>query len=490
MASRAAARFDIRAVDKSLSTIRNINKNINGMLKPVRNLRNGLKALSRESGLANLGRGVRAVGGEIGRLAGIASAAGAAGFFALNKMTQHADEVIKAATNYGIATDAVQEWRFVAERSGVSVATINKSMQAFTKRLAEAKNGSGELHGLLSKVNPEFLKQLVAIEDNTEAYDFMIKSMAKLPDQQRQILLGDKAFSEAGRELVKITAMSAKEIKGLKQESRDYGHVLNREVLEQSAAFQDEMTNMGSIVKSVAFAVGAEMIPEVKNLLIQLREWFMLNKDVIKPKVAAFAKQAAAGIKEFAVWVKNVVPPVIRFIQNIGGLKTVAIGLAAIMAGPLISAVVALGLALSASPIGLFVTAVGVLVALGSKLYDSWTPFRNLIDGLNDMINTLIKGFVAASKLVGNFVVNPLSVFSGANKKDKPIASRASRRRLRSPVAQTAAPLAQGAQSQANVNGNIKVQIESALPVKVKKIESNQSDLALDVDSGRSMAAL
>lgn len=527
----------ITVANKASGPLKAINSDLNKIRSPIRNLSRQFKGLDRSSGFKELRKGVSGLAGQMAKLGVVGVGAAGALFAAVNKVSQTGDEIIKTATNFDISTDALQEWRFVAERSGVSTAAMTKSMQAFTKRLSEARNGSGELHGLLSKVNPEFLKQILAVDNNTDAYALMINTMAKLPDQQRQILLGDKAFSEAGRELVKITALGSDEIDKLKKSAHDYGAVLDEKTLKKSAEFQDEMTNVTSMAKGLTFAVGSELMPEIKSLLVEVREWYLLNKDVIKVNVAEFAKKAAAGIRGLATWVKAIAPDVLKFVDSIGGFKTVAIGLGLVLAGPLLSAVVALGAALLATPMGLMITGVAAL-ALGAKyLYDNFEPVKNLFDSTWRVLGLLIKAFVKIGSLVGGGLISSLSkvvsmgssFFGGDNSQQRPAASVGSsffggddsqqrpadaskklvnaanglrpesnvipfsKGRAGNERGYTVKPFKQSVLSaktqkpaEADVSGKIHVVIDSSGSHRVKTIKSENPRVAFDVDAGMS----
>lgn len=549
----------ISVANKASGPLRAINSDLNKLRSPIRGLSSQLRGLDRSSGFKDLRRGVSGLAGELGKVAAVGAGAAAALFAGVNKMAETGDEIIKTATNFDISTDALQEWRFVAERSGVSQAALNKSMQAFTKRMAEARNGTGELHGLLKNVNPEFLKQLLAIKDNTKAYDFMIKGMAKLPDQQRQILLGDKAFSEAGRELVKITAQGADEIEKLKKQAHELGLVLDNETLVKSASFRDEMTNVAGVVKGLMFAVGSELMPEIKNLLVDLKNWYLLNKDVIKPKVAEFAKNAAAGIRDFVAWVKETAPVVKRFIDNIGGIKTIAIAVGAVLAGPLLSAIATLGSALLLTPFGAFVSAAlfsvgmitgafnplakffpeiweGIVNTVGKFIADQVADineFMAFIGRIGDVAKSAFDVFKAALAGLRDFVVNGFAAIGQSILKSlepvlsigkklagflpgfvknslpgqaitqliKPVVGPVSGqgRRINQSVeggvlSQSTRPSLLSAskteKSKTEVGGKIQLEINSAAPVRVRSIKSDNPAIGLDVDAGLGMAAM
>lgn len=489
----------ISVANKASGPLRAINADLNKMRAPIRTLSRQVKALDRASGLRELRRGIGGVTREMARMGAIGAGAAAAVFAGVNKLSKTGDEIIKFSNASGIATDELQEWRFVAERTGVPVTALNKSMLAFTKRMGEARNGTGELFSLLNKTNPEFLQQLLAIEDNAEAFEFLVNGMGKLETQQKRILLADKAFSQSGRQLVKINAETAESIAKMRKEARDYGGVLDKETLLQSAQFQDEMTNVGVMVKGVAFALGSEMIPAIKDLLVGLRKWYLANKEAIKPEIAKFAKQAAASIKEFAKWVVNVAPVVGRFIQSIGGLKTVAIGLGLVLAGPLLSAVAALGAALLATPLGLFITGITLLTKLGLTLYDNFELVRVVIDSIGDSIFGLLKGIASANnklqglindaKSLGSNLFNGGDLFAAVPKTGNESGRNRGQQKSLIQSANSAGALGQGQPPTAEVAGKIQVVIDSEGVPRVKSAKSANPKVGFDVDAGVSFAA-
>lgn len=417
----AKLRAIITVANKASGPLRAINSDLNKMRSPIRNLTRQVKGLDRASGFKELRKATSGLAGQLAKLSIVGVGAAAGVFAAINKASEAGDEIIKTATAVGMSTDALQEWRFVAERSGVSVATMNKSMQAFSKRLAEARNGTGELYGLLSKKSPLLLKQVLAVDNNTDAYAMMINAMSKLPDQQRKILLGDKAFSEAGRELVKVSVMSAEELSNLKKEGRDLGAVLGHESLKRSEAFQDSLTNLTKVAGKISFTFVSELMPAVQGIMVETQAWM---QSLDREKIKEFAKSAAAGIKELAGWIKEIAPGVKQFIDNIGGLKTVAAGLGLVLAGPLLSAVVSLGAALTATPLGLLISGSAVLVVLGKKLYDEWEPFWNLIESLKTGFKSLLANARAIGEAIGGFAFNLFgdddSIFGGNNSQKRP----------------------------------------------------------------------
>ena len=64
-----------------------------------------------------------------------------------------ADATAKTADKVGLATDALQELHFAAERAGVGQNNLDMAMQRFSRRVGEAAEGGGELKGVLDQYN-------------------------------------------------------------------------------------------------------------------------------------------------------------------------------------------------------------------------------------------------------------------------------------------------------------------------------------------------
>jgi len=74
----------------------------------------------------------------------MAGAVGAAGIgLFIKKNLEAADSIAKTADTIGVTTRSLQEYRFMAERSGVATNELDKGLGAFSKRLGELRIGTG-----------------------------------------------------------------------------------------------------------------------------------------------------------------------------------------------------------------------------------------------------------------------------------------------------------------------------------------------------------
>ena len=94
----------------------------------------GLQGLGRQAGAAT---GIRTLGGT---LAGVATVGGLAAL--VDRSISAADAIGKTADKIGVGVEALQELRFAAKASGVEQQTLDMALQRFTRRAAEAAQGT------------------------------------------------------------------------------------------------------------------------------------------------------------------------------------------------------------------------------------------------------------------------------------------------------------------------------------------------------------
>jgi hypothetical protein len=105
----------------------------------------GLKGLGRQAEL--LRTGIRTLGGA---LLGAATVDGLAAL--VDRSISAADAIGKTADKIGVGVEALQELRFAAKASGVEQQTLDMALQRFTRRAAEAAQGTGEAKDALAQM--------------------------------------------------------------------------------------------------------------------------------------------------------------------------------------------------------------------------------------------------------------------------------------------------------------------------------------------------
>jgi hypothetical protein len=105
----------------------------------------GLRGLGRQAEL--LRTGIRTLGSA---LIGAATVGGLGAL--IDRSISAADAIGKTADKIGVGVEALQELRFAARASGVEQQTLDMALQRFTRRAAEAAQGTGEAKDALAQM--------------------------------------------------------------------------------------------------------------------------------------------------------------------------------------------------------------------------------------------------------------------------------------------------------------------------------------------------
>ncbi len=344
----------IKAVDKATGPLREVNAQIAKATAPVRALSNGLKALSKEAGLPGLVKGFSGVGsavGKVGReafalgakIAGLAAVAGFGLFRIVKGAVDAGDKLSEMAERTGLAVDAYAQLQFAAAQADVDQEQFNGSMDQFNKRLGEAKAGTGPLLAFFKKVSPAFAKQLQGAKTTEEAFNLMTKAMEKVEDPGKRAAMAAAAFGRSGLQMGQFLGKGTAAI----GEQRKKFFAL--------AGSQEDFANGSSDLDNalrdteIAFlglrnaAVGA-LFPALTELAKALSEVLAGNRG----KLAEWAKETGAalsawvkggGLDRLVVGLKEIASAAVTVANALGGLKGVAIAIAAIMSAPLVSSI-------------------------------------------------------------------------------------------------------------------------------------------------------
>ncbi len=357
-----AGRFSVEAVFKAVDRVTApVSRMQNRISKMTRSMTRGLRNVNRALGkVSKIGMaGIRS--GAI-----LATAAVAALAVALNSATSKADALAKQSRRLQFPIEELQEWKFVAEQSGVANTLFDASLGAFSKRLGEAKNGIGPLVSGLKKLNPELLAQITSTDSIAEALDIYIKAIRASDSATEQAALANAAFSRSGLTLVDIAKNSAAQIEALKIEQRENGNVTMEQAVN-AEAYGDAMNALSRTMTGFINAVLLPMTPLLTELMLEFRQWALANKDIVASDILKFGRDLVENFGEIVSWVKRIGIGIAVFTGLIVTLK-------------LISAIlIAMNLIMAAGPFGLLAVAA---VAAAALIIANWEPIKQFFSDL------------------------------------------------------------------------------------------------------------
>ncbi|WP_254604110.1 phage tail tape measure protein [Leisingera sp. ANG59] len=253
--------------------------------------------------------------GRLGRQVGAGLAAAGAGVFALASSTaSYGDQVAKTAGKLGIGIEALQEFRYAAERSGVSTETFDSSLTAMQKRLGEAAQGTGAAKKALDQIGLS-AKDLMAVGPD-RAMGQIADKLKGIENPAERAAIAAALFSRSGIGMVNMLGGGSEALQQLREDARKTGYVLSEQAARDAEAFADAQLDAQLTVKGLKNTIGAELMPVVTRSMKSFSAWAVSNRE----GVAKFADTAARKLEAALPVIGQVVEGMGKVSTTIGGV--------------------------------------------------------------------------------------------------------------------------------------------------------------------------
>lgn len=229
--------------------------------------------------LRGVNRAADSLGLSFGRLtAAIGVTAAAGGLIALTKRAIDAgDQVQKLSIRLGASTEALSQYRFVAERANISFQTLTTGMQRMTRRIGEAAQGSGEAKDAIAELNLSAVSLAKLPLD--QQFEIIADRLAGLSNQSDRVRLAFKLFDAEGVSLLQTMEGGAAGIRALRTEADSLGLTITQDVADQMAKAKDETTKlnaaMAGLGQQMAITFGPSVTEGISTVTELLRTFLM-----------------------------------------------------------------------------------------------------------------------------------------------------------------------------------------------------------------------
>lgn len=234
-------------------------------------------------------------------------AAGAATglFVAINKTASSMDELAKKTRAMDFPIEEFQEWRFVAEQSGVSSEMFDKSIQKLGKNVGDLKNGTGSLLTILKKNDRQLMRQVKAAGSTSEAFELIVGAIKNTEDPMKKASLATAAFGRAGMDMINMANLGADEIDRLRGEMRENG-VVTADQAAKAEKYNDMMNRLKLTVTGFVVEALTPLMPMLTEAANAVREWMVANKGMVRSKIAEYIKKIPYWIEMIVKWVPRI----------------------------------------------------------------------------------------------------------------------------------------------------------------------------------------
>jgi hypothetical protein len=289
-------------------------------------VRISIKAVDKtKAGFSGVTSGLKKISGAVFNMKNaLLGAVGTAGFGALIKSSINAgDELAKTADKLGVTTTALAGLRHAAELTGVSTGTMDMAMQRFTRRAAEAAQGTGEAKGALQElgINAEDLINLPLDQQMSVVAD----SMAGVQKQSDKVRLAMKLFDSEGVALVNTLGGGSAALEKMTSEAEQLGITLSRTDTAQMEAANDSLTRLKAVFTGLTNQLSVAFAPIITFVADGFRQAALDSSDFgnIGQKVANTVVKAFGFVRnilhELQIFFLSAKVSVLEFANSIGG---------------------------------------------------------------------------------------------------------------------------------------------------------------------------
>jgi len=240
------------------------------------------------TGAGNIGSGIekmtRAATAGVLALTAVLAAAATFAFQAGQASLKMADDMANSARRIGIGTTALQEWRYVARKTGEDAAAVDADLEKFATKFAQAQAGiSKEAAKPFARLlfDQSDLRQM---KDADEALEKVMDRIGALknPNDRQAIAeqLGLNSLATAARE-------GGEEVARLRDEAAALGFVMDAEIIRKGADAQGQLEDLSQVIGIQMAEAFINLSDEVLNFTSQIADAINALSDFIDKSQAA-----------------------------------------------------------------------------------------------------------------------------------------------------------------------------------------------------------
>lgn len=288
---------------------------------------------------------------------------------AVGDSASYADEILTMSTQYGMSTDALQEYSYMAELVDTDLGTITGSMTKLTRAM-----GSG--NETFAKLGISITNADGSMRSADAVFLDVIDALGQMESGVERDNVAMELFGKSAQELNPLIETGSTGIAAYAQEAHDMGAVLDEEALTSLGEMDDSFQRVeqaGTALKNTIGTALAPVITQIAEGIQNLSQWFQGLDPNMQQTIITIVGLVAAIVPAIAVVAK-----IVTTVQALSGVFS----------------------ALSLGPAALVVAAIAAIIAIGVALYNHWDEIKewasNLWEGIKETFNNIKEGIANA----------------------------------------------------------------------------------------------
>jgi len=233
--------------------------------------------------LKSVQSGFKKTQGVVGKLSGAlgklgpagATLAGAATIGGIVKIgasaINSADHINKMAAALNISTDALSQYQYAAELSGIENTQLEAAFRTMNQRISESNMGIGEAKKFLDKLGVSVgdLNRLKA----DEKFEILADALAKVSNESDRAAIAGKIFGEeVGARMLPFIKDGSAGIKAMRQEFVDLGGSISQADADMASLAKDNMTKLSAQFDAIGRSLAIAFTPAITEAIAWVSE--------------------------------------------------------------------------------------------------------------------------------------------------------------------------------------------------------------------------
>ena len=185
----------------------------------------------------------------------------------------YADNVMQMSTQFGLSTDKIQEFQYMAELTDTSLETITGSMTKLTKNMQTATKGTGDRYKAFEQLGISVTDADGNMRSADEVFNEAIVRLGQVSNETERDALAMNIFGKSAMELNPLIAVGRDGLADYRQEAHDVGYVLDTETLESLGQVDDAMQRASKRTDAIKNQIGRYLAPVIADITEAFLEW-------------------------------------------------------------------------------------------------------------------------------------------------------------------------------------------------------------------------
>jgi hypothetical protein len=298
---------------------------------------------------------------------GAAAAAASAGVWKMGTaFGNFADSAAEGAATLGTDANFLLSVRYAASQVGASAEMADKALSELNIRMVEAGEDGNKTGEALSELGLNIGK--LQKMDTASQFATISQAFSKYTGSVNKAKIATDIFGKAGRKIPNLLNLGKEGLQGYAQAAQDAGYLLSDSDMLMGDAFDEAMGQFNLALQGSQNIIGRELLPVLTELMTSLGSFIRENAPNIKAVAQEFGGWLKTNGPIIGTQIRDMAKSLVEmgkaawpFIESVGGVKAVLIGIGTIAFAPAIAAVASLGAS--------FITAVPAVIKLTTGLW-------------------------------------------------------------------------------------------------------------------------